>query len=100
MNKIDRLILELCPEGVKFLPLADVFDYRNGYTPSKSNKKHWTDGTVPWFRMDDIRENGGVLSESLQYVSKAAVKGSVFPANSIIVATSATIGVHALISVY
>ena len=50
--------------------------------------------------MEDIRENGGVLSEALQSVHESALKkGGMFPAGSIIVATSATIGEHALINV-
>ena len=49
--------------------------------------------------MEDIRENGRVLSDAIQHVSENAVKGKgKFPANSIIVATSATIGEHALIT--
>ena len=51
------------------------------------------------FAWKDIRENGRLLSEAMQYVSESAVKGTPFPANSIIVATSATIGEHALIKV-
>jgi len=50
--------------------------------------------------MDDIRKNGRILSESLQQITKDAVKGGrLFPANSIIVAAIATIGEHALITV-
>jgi len=49
--------------------------------------------------MEDIRENGRILKESSQHISKSAVKGSLFNANSIIVSTSATIGEHALITV-
>ena len=50
--------------------------------------------------MEDIRENGRVLSRSIQYVNTCAIKGGrLFPANSIIIATSATIGEHALITV-
>lgn len=53
---------------------------------------------IPWFRMEDIRENGRILMDAVQHVSTTAVKkGGLFPANSIIVATSATIGEHALI---
>lgn len=49
--------------------------------------------------MDDIRKNGRILSESSQHITEAAIKKSgLFPANSIIVATSATIGEHALIT--
>ena len=99
MSRLDVLIQELCPDGVKFLSLTELFDTRNGYTPSKSNKGFWENGTVPWFRMEDIRENGRILYDSLQHVSESAVKGALFPAKSIIVATSATIGEHALIMV-
>ena len=42
--------------------------------------------------MEDIRENGNILSKAIQYVSEKAVKGKLFPENSIIVATSATVG--------
>ena len=71
-----------------------------GYTPSKNNAEFWEDGTIPWFRMDDIRENGHVLNNSLQHITNLAVKkGKLFDANSIIESTSATIGEHALIKV-
>lgn len=100
MNRIDRLIAELCPDGVEFKALGEIFSLKNGYTPSTSNTAFWTDGTVPWFRMEDIRANGHVLSDSIQKISLEAVKGGrLFPANSILVATSATIGEHALITV-
>ena len=99
-NYIDRLVAELCPEGVEYRPIEELFTTRNGYTPSKSNSSYWENGTVPWFRMEDIRENGGILSESLQSVHESALKkGGMFPAGSIIVATAATIGEHALINV-
>lgn len=85
---------------VEWKSLEELFDLKNGYTPSKQKKEYWTDGTVPWFRMEDIRRNGRVLSNSIQYVSESAVKGGkLFPANSIIIATSATIGEYALITV-
>ena len=99
MRKLDDLIQKLCPDGVEYKPLSEIFNTRNGYTPSKKEKNFWENGTVPWFRMEDIRENGGILDHAMQYVSINAIKGDPFPANSIIVATSATIGEHALITV-
>jgi len=33
VNKIEKLIAELCPEGVEFKRLEEVFDIKNGYTP-------------------------------------------------------------------
>ena len=99
MSRLEELIREHCPDGVDFYELREIFDLKNGYTPSKSNPSFWKKGTVPWFRMEDIRENGRILSDSLQHITLEAVKGNLFPANSIIVATSATIGEHALITV-
>lgn len=99
MTKLEELIAKLCPDGVEYKTLTELFDTKNGYTPSKSKEEYWTNGTVPWFRMEDIRENGNILSKAIQYVSESAIKGSLFPADSIIVATSATIGQHALIKV-
>ncbi len=100
MSRIDELIAELCPGGVEYHALGDIFETRNGYTPSKADVSNWTNGTVPWFRMEDIRENGRVLADAIQRIPESAVKGGrLFPADSIIVATSATIGEHALITV-
>ena len=98
MSKLQNLIDELCPEGVEFKKLGEVFELRNGYTPSKNNASFWEGGTIPWFRMEDIRLNGRVLSDSIQHITTSAVKGAgLFPANSYIIATSATIGEHAMI---
>lgn len=99
MSRLDDLIREYCPDGVEYKTLSEIFDTRNGYTPSKSNKENWTNGEIPWFVMEDIRKSGNILSNSIHHVSKQGVKGNLFPENSIIVATSATIGEHALITV-
>lgn len=98
MSKLQELIDKLCPNGVEYKPLGEVFEMRNGYTPSKNNPKFWEGGTIPWFRMDDIRENGRILSDSIQHITPSAIKGKgLFEANSFILATTATIGEHALI---
>ena len=87
-------------EKVEWLPVAELFYLKNGYTPSKSKKEFWEGGSIPWFRMDDIRQNGRLLNDSLQKVTNEAVKGGkLFSAKSLIFATSATIGEHALITV-
>ena len=86
--------------NVTWLTLGEVFETRNGYTPSKANAAFWKNGTIPWFRMEDIRANGGVLKDSIQHVTPQAIKGKgLFMAGSIIMATTATIGEHALITV-
>lgn len=90
-----------CPPlnvNVEWEALGEVFYTRNGYTPSKSNEDFWKDGTIPWFRMDDIRANGRILYDSALHVTPQAVKrNGLFKVNSILLATTATIGEHALI---
>ena len=83
---------------VEWKKLGEVFEIRNGYTPSKSHPEYWEGGTIPWFRMEDIRLHGRILSDSIQHITELGIKKSgLFPANSIIVATTATIGEHALL---
>ena len=78
--------------------MSDVFEMRNGYTPSKANPEFWENGTIPWYRMEDIRQNGRILSDSIQHITFTAIKGKgLFEANTFIMATTATIGEHALL---
>ena len=85
---------------VEWKKLGEVFETRNGYTPSTKDDGFWVGGTIPWFKMDDIRDCGTILSDSKLHVTEKAIKGKgLFKANSIILATSATIGEHALITI-
>ena len=74
-----------------------ICELRNGYTPSKENDQFWSNGTIPWFRMEDIRKHGRILVDSIQHITPEAVKGELFEAGSIIMSTTATIGEYALI---
>ena len=98
-NFIDTEIGKV-PADWAVVSLDSLFDFGNGYTPSKAIANYWVNGTIPWFRMEDIRLNGRILSDSIQHITPEAVKGGgLFPANSIILSTTATIGEHALITV-
>jgi type I restriction enzyme S subunit len=100
MPPIATEISNLLSEEVQFAELNQVFEIRNGYTPAKSDPTFWNGGDVPWFRMEDIRVNGRVLKAALQNIPLRAVKGGrLFPANSILISTSATIGEHAIIEI-
>lgn len=84
--------------NVVWMPITEVFEMRNGYTPSKNKPEYWEGGKIPWFRMEDIRQNGRILSDSIQHITMDGVKkGNLFKANSFILATTATIGEHALV---
>ena len=95
---VKELTTEISGSGA--IPLSKVFDFRNGYTPLKSNSLFWEKGTIPWFRLEDIKKNGRILSSAIQTVDESALKGSgSFPENSLIISVSATIGEHALVTV-
>lgn len=80
--------------------IENVFELRNGYTPSKAIKEFWEKGTIPWFRMEDLRENGGFLKDATQHITPLGVKGGgLFESGSIILSTTATIGEHAILTV-
>ncbi len=99
-KRLKTLLHTLAPKGVGFKTLEEVFEIRNGYTPSKNNPEFWKNGTIPWFRMEDIRENGRILKDSIQHITPKALKDKkLFPKNSIIISTTATIGEHALLIV-
>ena len=81
MNQLSFMEKLLDGVAVQWKSVSEIFHLKNGYTPSTSKKEFWEEGTVPWFRMDDIRENGQILDDSLQKVSASAVKGGkLFPA--------------------
>ena len=44
MSNIEKLIKELCPDGVEYKELKSVFEMRNGYTPSKAKAEFWEVG--------------------------------------------------------
>ncbi|WP_295968422.1 restriction endonuclease subunit S [uncultured Bartonella sp.] len=90
-------LLTFSDDEVEWKTIEEIFTLKNGYTPSKSVKEYWTGGTVPWFRMEDLRAGGRILTESAQKVHINGVKGKLFPKDSIIMSTSATVGEHALI---
>jgi len=85
---------------VEWKTLGEVFEMRNGYTPSKSHSDYWEGGTIPWFRMEDIRTCGRKLSDSILHITEKGIKGKgLFEKGTFILATTATIGEHALLIV-
>ena len=84
---------------VEWKNLGDVCSIKNGYTPSTKNPSFWENGNLPWFTIEDIRKNGRILKDAIKHITPAGVKrGGLFPRNSIIISTTATIGEFALIT--
>jgi len=81
------------------ISLNDICDISVGSTPLRTKKEFWTNGTIPWFTIDDIRENGRAIYDTKQKITELAFnKSSVkyLPANSILLCCTASVGEYAI----
>ncbi|WP_051614341.1 restriction endonuclease subunit S [Acholeplasma equifetale] len=85
------------PENWKWFRVKELFIIRNGFTPLRSNMDFWNSKDVPWFTVNDIRNQGRVITYTDQYISNLAVTDNkVVPKNSILLCCTASIGEYAL----
>ena len=88
----------MIPEHWKIMRLRFVCEFRNGILLLKLILNFGKMEQYHGFEMEDIRDSGRFLNEAKQYISKEAVKGDgLFEAGSFILATTATIGEHAML---
>ena len=89
MNYIDRLVAELCPDGVEYRPLGDVVEKNyGGGTPSKAKEEYWG-GDIPWASVGDLSNDLMEILDTRSKITPAGVSGSstnVVPAGAVIVA--------------
>ena len=89
MNYIDRLVAELCPDGVEYRPLSDVVEKNyGGGTPSKAKEEYWG-GDIPWASVGDLSNDLMEVLDTRSKITPAGVSGSstnVVPAGAVIVA--------------
>ena len=77
--------------------LSEVCDIVNGSTPLRTNKDYWNNGTFPWFTIDDLREQGRIITYTKQKITKAALNRSrILPVNSVLLCCTASIGEYAI----
>ena len=95
MSQIDKLIADLCPEGVEFRTLASLGEWYGGGTPSKSRAEYWTGGTIPWISPKDMGKR--VVDSTINQITEAAVRNSsakLVPARSIAMVVRSSILDH------
>ncbi|MGL4393317.1 MAG: restriction endonuclease subunit S [Fusobacteriaceae bacterium] len=77
--------------------LGEVVDIFNGSTPLRSNKEFWENGNFPWFTVEDIREQGRIISYTKQFVTKKALeKLKVLPVDTVLICCTASVGEYAI----
>ena len=86
-------------KGWKTEPLGELCDIRNGSTPSKGNAAFWDGGTIPWFTIDDMREQGREISSTRQKITKSALSETsvkLLPEDSVLLCCTASVGEFAI----
>ncbi len=82
-------------ENISYKKIGDVLDVFNGSTPSRKDKSYWEGGDIPWFTIDDIRNQGFCIKETTQKItSKALEETSVklLPKHSVLLCCTASVG--------
>lgn len=74
------------PEGWRIIKVKDFCtDMKSGGTPSRRNKNYWENGTIPWLKTGEIKNN--IILSTEEYISEKGLKNSsakILPQNSIL----------------
>lgn len=93
----DELPFEI-PDVWKWVRIGDVCNIINGFTPKRSNAEFWTNGTIPWFTIEDVRRQGRYIESTEQFITeKALSKDSerIVPAETVLLCCTASVGEYA-----
>lgn len=75
--------------------LGEVCNIFNGSTPLRSNDEYWNHGNIPWFTVDDIREQGRRIKYTRQLVTEKALANTnikLLPIKTILLCCTASVG--------
>ena len=82
-----------------FITLNDCCDIINGSTPLKSKAEYWTNGTIHWFTVEDIKKQGREIFDTQQMITPQALSETslrLIPINSILLCCTASVGEYAI----
>jgi type I restriction enzyme M protein len=80
------------------MTLGDCCDIYNGSTPSRQEKRYWSNGNIPWFTIDDIRDSGRIISKTKQHITNDALRETsvkLLPINAVLLCCTASVGEYA-----
>lgn len=88
------------PAGWEIKPIGDTFELLGGGTPSKTIGEYWEEGTINWFTPTDLTgAKTHFMDRSAARITSAGLAKSsakLFPAESIMMTSRATIGAIAI----
>ncbi len=84
-------------EGWVIKKLGDVCDIQGGATPKRTESAFWENGSYPWFTIEDIRQQGRIITDTNQKITQLAwEKLRVFPKDTVLLCCTASIGEYAI----
>ena len=92
MNEIQRLIHEMCPDGVPMVALGEICTLLGGGTPSKSHPEYY-EGNIPWATVSDM--NCKIINDTILHINDLAIKESstnLIHKNNVIISTHVGVG--------
>lgn len=95
ITKFKELIARLCPDGVEYVKIGDISNFRRGSFPQPYGKKEWYDGegAMPFVQVADIGDDLRLVENTKRKISILAQPKSVFaPKGSVIISIQGSIG--------
>ena len=88
------------PESWEWCRLNDVCTITNGFTPLRTEPLFWVNGTINWFTVEDIREQGEIINYTKQKITEAATtKERIVRAGSVLLCCTASVGQCAFVKI-
>ena len=85
------------PESWTWSRLSSMCSIVNGFTPLRSETKFWDNGTINWFTVEDIKNQGELIHSTKQKITKEATsKERIVRAGTVLLCCTASIGQCAL----
>lgn len=79
--------------------IGEICEIINGSTPSTKEKKYWDNGNIPWFTIEDIREQGRIINKTQKFITREGFKNSslrLLPKNTVLLCCTASVGEYAI----
>ena len=98
----NKIIKQNIPEGWQLKTLGDACHIVNGSTPKRTVSEYWENGDIPWFTVDDIRNDGRIIKKTSQKITERALKETsvkLLPKDTVLLCCTASVGEVALAKV-
>ena len=96
MDITDEIPFEI-PNNWAWSRLSSMCSIVNGFTPLRSESRFWDCGTINWFTVEDIKNQGEIIYSTKQKITdEATSKERIVRAGSVLLCCTASVGQCAL----